>query len=147
MDYESLDDFFVSPDEGQPEFVVSFKLSNSTFLSCVQIQEDDDDLEEIYESHPMMLMIKYKRTDLLGHPLCRALVRYKWTTVIDTLRLTERTHSNNINILLQFGQFVFYFNVVYYCVFIGLFTAFMLYSTKPHDPLELSNMSNNPKYT
>ena len=56
-----------------------------------------------------------------------------------------RTHSNNI--LLQFGQFVFYFNVIYYCVFIGLFTAFMLYSTKPHDPLELSNMSNNPKYT
>ena len=55
------------------------------------------------------------------------------------------THSNNI--LLQFGQFVFYFNVIYYCVFIGLFTGFMLYSTKPHDPLELSNMSNNPKYT
>ena len=26
-------------------------------------------------------MIKYKRTDLLGHPLCRALVRYKWATV------------------------------------------------------------------
>ena len=89
MDYEFLDDFFVSPDEGQPEFVVSFKLSNSTFLSCLQIQEDDDDLEEIYESHPMMLMIKYKRTDLLGHPLCRALVRYKWTTVIDTLLFAE----------------------------------------------------------
>ena len=52
------------------------------FPSRVQIQEDDDDLEEIYESHPMMLMIKYKRTDLLGHPLCRALVRYKWTTVM-----------------------------------------------------------------
>ena len=101
-------------------------------------------MEEIYESHPMMLMIKYKRTDLLGHPLCRALVRYKWTTVIVPFKF-HITHSNNI--LLQFGQIVFYFNVIYYCVFIGLFTGFMLNSTKPHDPLELSNMSNNPKYT
>ena len=105
------------------------------------MQEDDDDLEEIYESHPMMLMIKYKRTDLLGHPLCRALVRYKWTTVKN---VHYKTNSNNI-FLLQFGQFVFYFNVIYYCVFIGLFTFFMLYSTKPHDPSELSKMSNNLK--
>ena len=59
--------------------------------------------------------------------------------------LLHITYSNNI--LLQFGQFVFYFNVIYYCVFIELFTGFMLYSTKPHDPSELSNMSNNPKYT
>ena len=57
------------------------------------MQEDDDDLEEIYESHPMMLMIKYKRTDLLGHPLCRALVRYKWTTVKN---VNYKTNSNNI---------------------------------------------------
>ena len=46
----------------------------------------------------------------------------------------------------QFGQFVFYFNVIYYCVFIGLFTSFMLLSIKPHDPMELADASSNPKY-
>ena len=61
---------------------LKFLISTSYFVPRAQISEDDDDLEEIYESHPLMLMIKYKRTDLLGHPLCRALVRYKWTTVI-----------------------------------------------------------------
>lgn len=34
MDYEFLDDFFVSPDEGQMELVVSYRLSH--IFDCFQ---------------------------------------------------------------------------------------------------------------
>ena len=65
FDYEFLDDFFLAPDGGEPELVI----------------DNDESIEEIHESHPLKLMIYHQRTNLLGHPLARALVRYKWTTV------------------------------------------------------------------
>ena len=45
---------------------------------------------------------------------------------------------------------MFYFNLVYYCVFVGLISYFMVATVRPHDPLELASQAeeqdNNPKY-
>ena len=44
---------------------------------------------------------------------------------------------------------MFYFNLVYYCVFVGLISYFMVSTVRPHDPLELASeaelQDNNPK--
>ena len=47
----------------------------------MQMCEDDYEDEDMYASHPLKLMIRHQQTELLSHPLCRALVRYKWTKV------------------------------------------------------------------
>ena len=58
---------------------------------------------------------------------------------------SQPSHCN-----IQFGQIVFYFNLVYYCVFVGLISYFMVATVRPHDPLELASQAeeqdNNPKY-
>ena len=43
--------------------------------------EEEYEEEDMYASHPLKLMIRHQQTGLLSHPLCRALVRYKWTKV------------------------------------------------------------------
>ena len=51
------------------------------YLCSHQMLEDDYEDEDMYASHPLKLMIRHQRPELLSHPLCRALVRYKWTKV------------------------------------------------------------------
>ena len=58
------------------------------------MSENDYDDEEMYASHPLKLMIRHQQTELLSHPLCRALVRYKWTKV-RTITITVTKNSWN----------------------------------------------------
>ena len=51
---------------------------------------------------------------------------------------------------LQFGQIVFYFNLLYYCVFVGVVSQFMVQNVRPHNPHQLASQAelqdNSPKY-
>ena len=58
----------------------------------------------ISENHPLMLMTKQKQKSLLKHPLSLALLRDKWNRY----------------------KYLFYFYLVYYCVFLALTTAYVL---------------------
>ena len=78
----------------------------------------------VQHNHPLNLMVREKRTELLGHPLCRALVRHKWN---------------------KFGQLAFYLNLVYYSVFVVVFTEYMQTSPRPYNPDQLIAHANNPK--
>ena len=60
------------------------------------MSEDDYDDEEMYASHPLKLMIRHQQTELLSHPLCRALVRYKWTKV-----RTEEISSTSLSLIFS----------------------------------------------
>lgn len=31
-------------------------------------------------NHPLMVMVQYKRTALLAHPVCVSLIKHKWTS-------------------------------------------------------------------
>ncbi|PAA94850.1 hypothetical protein BOX15_Mlig019356g1 [Macrostomum lignano] len=57
------------------------------------------------KNHPLMVMVKTKREDLLLHPLVAALLRHKWTA---------------------FGRWVYYLNLLLYAVFLTAFTVYML---------------------
>ena len=83
-----------------------------------------DSPNEIKRNHPLNIMAIEKRTELLSHPLCRALVRNKWN---------------------KFGQYVFYFNLIYYSIFVGVFTEYMQSSPRPYSPTQLIAHAIDPK--
>ena len=99
----------------------------------------DTDQEEEERRHPLTLMARHHQAELLGHPLGRALVRYAMQPP-DMFELCETRHKWN-----KFGQFVFYFNLLYYCIFVGVFTEYVMSSTRPYSVESLIRASHNPK--
>ena len=77
---------------------------------------------EVTRNHPLNLMVASQRTNLLGHPLCMALVRHKWNT---------------------FGRYAFYFNLFYYIAFVAVFTEYMQTSLHPYNRDHLISSSRN----
>ena len=58
-----------------------------------------------------MIMVSEQRTQLLGHPLCMALVRNKWNSL---------------------GRYVYYGTLILYLLFVGLLTNFVLDTPAPY---------------
>ena len=139
MNYEFLDDSY-SALNGEEENILTNddrevcnweKYTYSKTIQIWQLPERQEKLQlyfnspdEVQQNHPLNIMAKEKRAELLGHPLCRALVRHKW---------------NN------FGQYVFYFNLIYYSVFVGVFTEYMQSSPRPYNPEQLIAHAKDPK--
>lgn len=40
-----------------------------------------NDAREMKKNHPLMLMVKYKRLNLLAHPASISLVKHKWMSL------------------------------------------------------------------
>ncbi|XP_071749523.1 transient receptor potential cation channel subfamily A member 1 homolog [Lepeophtheirus salmonis] len=73
----------------------------------------------IKNNHPLMLMVKEKRVDLLGHPLCMALVRLKWN---------------------KFGRYVYYLNLSVYLMFVLFLTFYILETPAPYSIAQIFNL-------
>ena len=58
----------------------------------------------IQNNHPLQLMCKQQQKTLMKHPLCLALLRHKWNRF----------------------QFLFWFYVIFYFVYLGLITTFVM---------------------
>ena len=67
-------------------------------------------------NHPLMLMVKEQRTNLLGHPLCMALVRHKWNS---------------------FGRYVYYFTLALYFMFVLFLTDFTVNTPAPYSARQI----------
>ena len=63
-----------------------------------------------------MIMVSEQRTQLLGHPLCMALVRNKWNSL---------------------GRYVYYGQLILYLLFVGLLTNFVLDTPAPYREVHL----------
>uniref|UniRef100_A0A1I8J8D5 ANK_REP_REGION domain-containing protein n=1 Tax=Macrostomum lignano TaxID=282301 RepID=A0A1I8J8D5_9PLAT len=63
----------------------------------------------IKRNHPLVVMVKKKREDLLVHPLVSALLQHKWSC---------------------YGRWVYYINLAFYIAYLVSFTVYML-SGKP----------------
>jgi len=74
-------------------------------------------------NHPLMLMVKEKRTNLLGHPLCQALVRHKWNA---------------------FGRYVYYLTLILYFLFVIFLTDFIINTPAPYSPTQILETSKIP---
>ncbi|CAH3183153.1 unnamed protein product, partial [Porites evermanni] len=71
------------------------------------MEEAVKQLEE-KKSHPLMIMVKNQREQLLGHPLVTFLLHYKWQT---------------------FGRYIYYFKLSLYIIFLFFLTGYTVYST------------------
>jgi hypothetical protein len=58
----------------------------------------------IQNNHPLQLMCKQQQKSLMKHPLCLALLRHKWNRF----------------------QFLFWFYIIFYIVYLGLITTFVM---------------------
>ena len=71
-------------------------------------------------NHPVMIMVSEQRTQLLGHPLCMALVRCKWNSL---------------------GRYVYYGTLILYLLFVVLLTNFVLDTPAPYSPYQIIDKS------
>ena len=69
------------------------------------------DVDILKNSHPLMTLVKYGRTELLSHPLALELLNYKWRT---------------------FGRPIYFFNLSVYLIFLVFFNFFMLATPAPY---------------
>ena len=148
MDYEFIDDTYsvmkdiTADDDSDDEDILSFNDTEVHFvckvLSCLTIIKVWDERgrllpnsepytkssNAIKKNHPLNIMAREMRAELLGHPLCMALVRYKWN---------------------KFGRYAFYFNLIYYSIFVAVFTEYMISSPRPYSPAQLIEHAIDPK--
>ncbi|XP_067947890.1 transient receptor potential cation channel subfamily A member 1 homolog isoform X2 [Watersipora subatra] len=139
FNYELLDDQYASweSEEG------SSRSGESSIYGGSVYGDDDRVLEEaqaystkksvIKRNHPMLIMVRSAREDLLAHPLVTSLLRHKWHTV---------------------GRYFYYFNLILYLVFLIFITGFALSLPAPIYTLtngyttnssveQISNMNNS----
>ena len=128
MDYEFLDDTYsiFSDVDMEDENGEERKVWNEKGGLVHNAQPYDLSSNEVMRNHPLNLMVASQRTDLLGHPLCMALVRHKWNT---------------------FGRYAFYFNLFYYVAFVAVFTEYMQTSLHPYNRDHLISSSKNANQT
>lgn len=60
------------------------------------------------QNHPLMIMVKNKREQLLSHPLVTFLLDYKWQ---------------------KFGRYIYYTKLALFCIFLLFLTGYTVYST------------------
>ena len=78
------------------------------------------DYEVNINNHPLMIMAKERRVDLLQHPLCLAITLKKWTL---------------------YGRSFYFFNLCFYVIFLLALNLFILSSDSPLDWPEKFNCS------
>ena len=76
-------------------------------------------------NHPLNIMVKEKRVNLLGHPLCMALVRHKW---------------------ISFARRVYFLNLFLFLVFIIFVTEFMISSVVPYSANRIAKECERQKH-
>lgn len=69
------------------------------------------DTTMLKNNHPLMLMVKNNREDLLVHPLVTSLLRWKWNS---------------------YGRVVYYFNLSLYCIYLVFLTGYVCTTTAPY---------------
>ncbi|XP_071818880.1 transient receptor potential cation channel subfamily A member 1 homolog isoform X3 [Apostichopus japonicus] len=118
FDYELLDDMFCQWDDDSNDTASisatsseeeNFPFTDSGDLLRSAVAYTDD--EEILKiNHPLYIMVKSKRDNLLGHPVCTSLLDHKWAS---------------------YGRIFYYWSFFLYLIFVALFTGFILVNPPP----------------
>ena len=101
MDYELIDDTFGISREKSSDGKVQYTFQKNAASAISYF----GNARLVRENHPLMIMVLQKQKGLLTHPLCTSLVRHKWKI---------------------FGRYVFYFQLVLYCLYLLSITGYTL---------------------
>lgn len=110
FNFELVDDTYTTLEYGSDvDSVASSSTLESAFDEDGQLLEHAEpytnDARELKGNHPLMLMVKYKRLNLLAHPVSISLVKHKW---------------------MNYGRFVYYSTLAFYAVFLVFLTGYVL---------------------
>lgn len=120
FDYEFLDDEFLCGKWVSEEDLTS--LESLSLIPDSKIYDEhgkvnpeavpyDNDVKLLVENHPLMIMVRSKRANLLEHPLPASLLNHKWKS---------------------FGFHSYMLNLAFYILFVCVFNAYMLTAVPPY---------------
>ncbi|XP_063677555.1 transient receptor potential cation channel subfamily A member 1-like isoform X7 [Bolinopsis microptera] len=113
FDYRYLDE--IEEDDESAEFEDSKSLmSDTTILPDQHITHDQ------MKPHPLQVMVKAKRIELLDHPLVQSLIYNKWEC---------------------YGKWFYYFNLTVYLIYLASLTIFALNQKPPYNAANPDNMT------
>ena len=83
FNFDLIDDSYINPGTGSDvDSMTSASTNESPYDEDGQLLDHADlyinDFRELKKNHPLMLMVKYKRLNLLNHPVSISLVKHKW---------------------------------------------------------------------
>lgn len=81
FNFELIDDSYTLPYNDVTSIASSVSLESPFDEDGVLLEEAEPytgEARELKENHPLMLMVKYKRLNLLSHPVSITLVKHKW---------------------------------------------------------------------
>ncbi|XP_022100689.1 transient receptor potential cation channel subfamily A member 1 homolog [Acanthaster planci] len=112
FDYELLDDMFSKWDDNSPDNVSEVSGNsddNSPFLENGNLSPTavpySSSSKMLRVNHPLTIMVKSKRDDLLGHPLVTSLMQHKWDS---------------------YGRFFYYSSLLFYALFLVFLTGYVV---------------------
>ncbi|XP_041463333.1 transient receptor potential cation channel subfamily A member 1 homolog isoform X1 [Lytechinus variegatus] len=122
FDYELLDDMFSRWGEDISGRFTKDNLSesgsdssdNSPFKDNGTLRDSatpyTTSSELIRKNHPLVIMVRSKREQLLGHPLVTSLLNHKWSS---------------------YGRFFYYSSLLFYLLFLTVFTGYLVVNPPP----------------
>lgn len=109
FNFELVDDTYATGLPGSDIDSVSSAFLDSPFDDVGMLLDEaipyTNDARELKENHPLMLMVKHKRLNLLAHPVSVTLVKHKW---------------------MKFARWVYYSTLIFYSVFLTFLTGYIL---------------------
>ncbi|XP_069935680.1 transient receptor potential cation channel subfamily A member 1 homolog isoform X4 [Cherax quadricarinatus] len=109
VNFELVDDTYTFQNGSDTDSLASVSTLEPPFDEDGQLLEHAEpytnDARELKNNHPLMLMVKYRRLNLLAHPVSISLVKHKW---------------------MNYGRFVYYLTLSFYMVFLTFLTGYIL---------------------
>ncbi|XP_069174847.1 transient receptor potential cation channel subfamily A member 1 homolog isoform X4 [Procambarus clarkii] len=109
FNFEFVEDTYTCHNGSDTDSINSISTFEPPFDEEGQLAEDAEpysqDTRELKNNHPLMLMVKYKRLNLLAHPVSISLVKHKW---------------------MSYGRFVYYLTLGFYMIFLIFLTGYIL---------------------
>ncbi|MPC17481.1 Transient receptor potential cation channel subfamily A member 1 [Portunus trituberculatus] len=108
--FDLVDDNYIMSNNGSDtDSISSISSMETPYDEDGRVLEDaklyTSDFRDLKKNHPLMLMVKYKRLNLLNHPVSISLVKHKW---------------------MSYGRFVYYSTLVFYSIFLTFLTGYVL---------------------
>lgn len=108
FNFELIDDTYTLPYNDVTSIASSVSLESPFDEDGVLLEAAEpytSEARELKDNHPLMLMVKYKRLNLLSHPVSITLVKHKW---------------------MSYGRVVYYSALLFYLVFLTFLTGYIL---------------------
>ncbi|XP_063846089.1 transient receptor potential cation channel subfamily A member 1 homolog isoform X2 [Scylla paramamosain] len=103
------DNYIMSSNGSDTDSIASISSMETPYDEDGRVLEDarlyTSDFRDLKKNHPLMLMVKYKRLNLLNHPVSISLVKHKW---------------------MSYGRFVYYSTLIFYSIFLTFLTGYVL---------------------